>query len=132
MVLERRSSVSHSVVSDSLQPHELLPARLFFPWDSPGKNTRVVCHSLLQRIFLTQGSKPGLLYCRQILYRLSYREDLLEGKKSPTGVNNSQFPLLFHTHTHQTPICLRSYWVCKTASLCPLLINILCGQSRQN
>ena len=28
-------------------------------------------HSLLQRIFLTQGSKPGLLHCRQILYHLS-------------------------------------------------------------
>ena len=29
------------------------------------------CHSLLQGIFSTQGSKPGLLYRRQILYRLS-------------------------------------------------------------
>ena len=42
--------------------------------DSPGKNTGVDCHSLLQRIFLTQGYNPGLLHCRQILYRLSYRE----------------------------------------------------------
>ena len=33
------------------------------------------CHSILQRIFPTQGSKPGLLQCRQILYRLSHRED---------------------------------------------------------
>ena len=31
--------VSHSVVSDSLQPHGLWPARLFCPWNSPGKNT---------------------------------------------------------------------------------------------
>ena len=30
-------------------------------------------HSLLQGIFLTQGSNPGLLHCRQILYRLSYQ-----------------------------------------------------------
>ena len=30
-----------SVVSDSLQPCELQPARLLCPWDSPGKNTRV-------------------------------------------------------------------------------------------
>ena len=30
--------------------------RLLCPWDSPGKNTRVGCHSLLQGIFLTQGS----------------------------------------------------------------------------
>ena len=43
------------------------------PWNSPGKNTEVVCHSLLQEIFLTQGSDLGLLYCRQIFYHLSYR-----------------------------------------------------------
>ena len=40
--------------------------------DSPGKNTRVACHVLLQEIFPSQGSNPGLLNCRQILYRLSY------------------------------------------------------------
>ena len=39
------------------------------PWDSPGKNTGVDCHSLLQRIFLTHGRNLGLLHCRQILYR---------------------------------------------------------------
>ena len=39
--------------------------------DSPGKNTGVGCHALLQGIFPTQGSNPGLLQCRQILYHLS-------------------------------------------------------------
>ena len=39
--------------------------------DSPGKNTGVGCHFLLQGIFLTQGSNPGLLHCRKILYQLS-------------------------------------------------------------
>ena len=39
--------LSHSVVSDSLQPHGLSPARLLCPWDSPGKNTGVGCHVLL-------------------------------------------------------------------------------------
>ena len=43
------------------------------PWDSPGKNTEVGCHSLLQGIFWTQGSNPGLLHCRQILYHLSHQ-----------------------------------------------------------
>ena len=70
--------VSRSVVSDSLRPHELYSTRLLCPWNSPGKNTGVDCHSLFQRIFLTQESNPGLLYHRQILYRLSYREVLLE------------------------------------------------------
>ena len=41
--------------------------------DSPGKNTGVDCHSLLQGIFLTQGSNPGLLHCRQILHCLNYK-----------------------------------------------------------
>ena len=41
--------------------------RLLCPWDSPGTNTRVGSHSLLQKIFLTQGSNPGLLHCRQTL-----------------------------------------------------------------
>ena len=61
--------VSRSVVSDSLRPHGLQPARLPCPWDFPEKNTRVVCHSLLQRIFSTQGWNLHLLHCRQILYR---------------------------------------------------------------
>ena len=42
--------------------------------DSPGKNTGVGCHFLLQGIFLIQESNPSLLHCRQILYHLSYRE----------------------------------------------------------
>ena len=40
-----------SVVSDSLRPHGLQPVRLLCPWDSPGKNTGVGCHVLLQGIF---------------------------------------------------------------------------------
>ena len=40
--------------------------------DSPGKNTGVSCHALLQGNFPTQGSNPGLLRCRQILYSLSH------------------------------------------------------------
>ena len=35
-------------------------ARLLCPWDSPGKSTGVVCHALLQGIFLSQGSNPCL------------------------------------------------------------------------
>ena len=41
--------------------------------DSPGRNTGVGCHFLLQRIFPTQGSSPGLLYCREIFYCLSHQ-----------------------------------------------------------
>ena len=53
--------LSRAVVSDSLRPRGLQPARLLCPWDSPGKNTGVGCHFLLQGIFPTQGLSPGLL-----------------------------------------------------------------------
>ena len=50
------------VMSDSLPPYGLQPARLLCPWGSPGENTGVGCHSLLHWIFLTQGSNLSLLY----------------------------------------------------------------------
>ena len=65
--------VSCSVVFNSLRPHGLQSARLLHPWDSPGKNTGVNCHSILQGIFLTQWSNPGLPHCRQTLYCLSHK-----------------------------------------------------------
>ena len=41
--------------------------------DSPGKNTGMGCHALLQGIFPTQRWNPGLLHCRWILHQLSYQ-----------------------------------------------------------
>ena len=66
--------LSYSVVSDSLQPHGLYPSMpdSSVHGDSPGKNTGVRCHALLQRIFPSQGLNPGLLHCRRILYCLSH------------------------------------------------------------
>ena len=54
---------------------------LFCPWNSPGKNTGVGCHSFLQEIFPTQGSNLGLLHCRQILYLLSHQGLYVENDK---------------------------------------------------
>ena len=51
-----------SVVSDSLRPHGMQPARLLCPWDFPGKSTGVGSHFLLQGIFPTQGWNPHLLH----------------------------------------------------------------------
>ena len=48
---------SHSVVSDSVQPHRWHPTRLPRPWDSPGKNTGVGCHFLLQCMKVKSESK---------------------------------------------------------------------------
>ena len=47
---------------------------LLCPWNSLGKNTGVGSHSLLQGIFLIQGSNSGLLHCRWILYHLSHHQ----------------------------------------------------------
>ena len=55
-------------MSNSLCTH-----RLYSPRNSPGQNTRVGSHSLLQGIFPTQGSNPGLLHCGWILYQLSHQ-----------------------------------------------------------
>ena len=101
-------------MSNSVRPRRQQPTRLPRPWGSPGKNTGMGCHfllqcmkvkseredaqsyptlsdpmdcslpgssestgvgsnSLLQGIFPPQGSNPGLLHCRQILYHLSHQ-----------------------------------------------------------
>ena len=60
--------------------------------DSPGKNTGVGCHPLLQGIFPTQGSNPGLPHCRWILYHLSHQESprILEWVAYPFSRGSSQ------------------------------------------
>ena len=47
--------------------------KLLHPWDFQGKSTGVDCHFLLQGIFPTQGSNPGLSHCRQTLYHLNHQ-----------------------------------------------------------
>ena len=74
--------LSRPAVSSSVT-RGLLPIRLLHPWNSPGENTAVGCHFLLQRIFPTQGSNPDLLHCRWVLYHL-----------------NRQGSTHTHTHTH--------------------------------
>ena len=66
-------SVSHSVMSESQQPHGLQPDWFLCSWDSPGMNTGGGSHSLLQGIFPTEGSNLGIPYCKQILYHLSHQ-----------------------------------------------------------
>ena len=81
------SIVSRSVVSDSLWPHGL-----YNPWNSPDQNTRVGSLSLLQGIFPTQGSNPGLPHCRQILYQLRHKESerILQWVAYPFSSGSSQ------------------------------------------
>ena len=69
-------------MSDSLRTHGL-----YSPWNSRGQNTGVGSRSLLQGIFPTQGSNPGLPHCRRILYQLSYEGSPKRGKEV---VNSTQ------------------------------------------
>ena len=63
-------------------------SRLLHPWNFPGKSTRVGCHFLHQGIFPTQGSNPGLLYCRQTLYHLSHQGS--PGGRTPSEINHNK------------------------------------------
>ena len=60
--------------------------------DSPGKNTRVGCYSLLQGLFPIQGLNPDLLNCRQILYCLSHRGSLTFAVRFPSNITDSYQP----------------------------------------
>ena len=122
-------------MSNFLRPHGLQPARLLCPWDSPGKilQARVGCHFLLQRIFLTQGSNPDLLHCRQILYCLSqYLLLTLEPILIPE-ITYLDFPNVI------TGIIFISihFIQCSFHSICPKLLSILrnhflCSSIRSN
>ena len=81
------SDVKVSVVSDCLWPHGL-----YSPQNSPGQNTGAGSCSLLQGIFPTQELKPGLLYCRRILYQRSHKGSpgILEWIAIPISRGSSQ------------------------------------------
>ena len=78
------------------------------PWNSPGKNSRVGCHSLHQGILPTQGLNPGLPQCRQILYHLSHQGKPMYSMGLYKGIT-----ACIHCHSviqssftpHQNPLC---------------------------
>ena len=68
------------------------------PWGSPGKNTGVGCQALLQGIFPTQGSNPGLLHCRDGLFIIwATREATVNLDEELRG---NQFPMVLMTNYH--------------------------------
>ena len=75
-----RGKVHHVWLSVTHGPQ---PTRLLCPWDSPGKSTGGGCHSLLQGIVRMQGSNPGFLHCRPILYCLSHQGSPIKGDIHP-------------------------------------------------
>ena len=105
-VIYKKEKWNCSVMSDSLWPHGLQPARLLWPWNTLGKNTGVENHFLLQGIFPTQGSNLGLIHGRQILYHLSHKKNI------------HNIYIYIHTHTHM----LYTYMYI----VCILYMYILC------
>ena len=112
-------SESRSVVSDSLWPYGL-----YGPWNSPGWNAGVDSHYLLQGIFPTQRSNPGLLHCKQVLYQLSH-------KGSPRLIYNSSiFSFSFKKEvTRSNKKLLKNIWGFFT---CHIVANFLEAQSAKN
>ena len=89
----------------TLRAHNLWPTRLLCPWNSPGKSAGVGSHSLLQRIFPTQGSNPGLSHCRQILYRLSHHPYLKINPARPLGGQWDHLPMTSVNYTGLSDFC---------------------------
>ena len=73
--------------------------------DSPGKNTGVGCHALLQGIFLTQGLNPTLPHCRWILYQPSYQGSPLSSRGHPYSWFMTPF-LHLQSQQHNTSLAL--------------------------
>ena len=71
--------------------------------DSPGKNTAVGCHDPLQRIIPTQGSNPGLLHCRQILYHLNHRGSPITYMNETERESHSVMPASLWPHGLYSP-----------------------------
>ena len=78
-------------------PMDCSPPGFSVHGDSPGKNTGVGCHALLQGIFPTQGSNPGLPHCRRILYRLNH-----QGSPHLFSCRNK----MRKYRPHSAPVCL--------------------------
>ena len=91
----------------------LFDTRLLYPWNSPGKNTGMGCHFLLQGIFPTSGWNPALPHCRQTLYWLSH-----QGSPSWSAVNSMDIEItVIEVHLYILSILrvsVRKYLLCRS------------------
>ena len=84
--------------------------------NSSGKNTGVDCHALLQGILPTQGSNPGLLHCRKILYCLSHQgspKQLYSNNKIKSGSREE-----CHKVSHKVLVCVHTQLLQSCPTLC--------------
>ena len=121
------SSTVPQLAQLGLWPHGLYPARLLCPWDSPGKNTGVGSHSLLQGIFLTQGSNPGLSFIASGFFTVwATREAPHPGPPDPKSpyIKHLLFWSTHHWLWKAPPHCI---WVCASSgSHSPLILHGNC------
>ena len=118
-----------------------LSGSFLYPWNSPGKNTGVGCRSLLQEIFRTQGSNPGLLHCGLILYRLKHKGKQISGQSGLAVVFPSFLilvPLSVRVYTFifvvvlQLLSCVQLFttlWMQRVRLPCPSLSPRVCSNS---
>ena len=92
-------------MSDSVRPHGLQPTRLPHPWDSPGKNTGVGCHCLLQCMKVKSESEDA-----QSCLTLSDPMDCSQPGSSVHGISRQEYwsgvPLPSPTYTHYLQLFL--------------------------
>ena len=96
--------------------------------ETPDKNTGVACHSLLQRIFLTQGSNLGLPCCRQISLLSKPQGSLLHHLPSYLSIDSHLYPYLWVLYVSlHFFLCFSVLRVCVCVSLLsphPLIISL--------
>ena len=98
-------SVTYSVMSDPLRLHGLQLTSLLCPWSSLGKNIGVGCHSLLQGIFLTQGSRKG-----------KERRSVMSDSLRPHRLQHARAPCLSPTPRVSSNSCPLNWWCHPTIS----------------
>ena len=104
-------------VSSPLWPYELCLTRLLCPQDSPGKNTGVGCHALLQGTFPTQGSSSGL----HIKNYLRRKQNKCTNQKTQPGLADEDTRVCVHFHRarHSAwPLnCMRPFYIARVIKI---------------
>ena len=111
-------------MSSSLQPSGPKPARSLCPWNSPGQYIGVGSLSLLQGIFPTLGSNPGLPHCRQILYQLSHQG-------SPRILEWVAYPFCRRSFRPRIQTAVSALQADSLPAELPGIVSVICGISKE-
>ena len=101
--------VSHSVMSDSLLPHVLWPARLLCPWNSPSKNTGMGCYALLQGNLPDPGKEPRSPALAGRFFTFWATREARKAQCQDPIPTSCPRPLLWF-HPHRGPCACLSLW----------------------